>query len=435
MSRTVIILSLAVLFIVCSALLFLPDYDSPGMVKFLIISQVLFGLSIGVFLAGRRLDFDLEYRKLFLALVALAMLARAVMFVGAGDKCYLSDDVYRYIWDGKVAAHGISPFLYAPTDARLAHLADTVIHPEINHPSVPTIYPPMAQNIFVLSYLIGGDTIWGFKAIAVLFELMTILALMIWLRQMGLPRANLLLWLFSPLILIEFYLSTHLDMIALPFLVGSLITLNQKRPGLCGMMLAMATLVKFYGLFFVPFLLLHFTGRDRSRFVVGFAVTAIGLYLPYLFAAGTSVFGSLFRYLGEWQFNGSVFYLLKYGFGLDSARWIVSILFFVWLLWLLWRPGKVLDRMFRALAGYVVLTTTLYPWYLVWIFPFVLRNLAPAFLFLSGSIFLSYHVLIGQYEIGRWVVIPWLGVAAYIPFYLLLIMGAIRNRKVMRTDG
>lgn len=426
---------LALLFIICAALLFLPDYDSPRIVKFLVLSQVMFGLSIGLFLIGRRIDFKSKNRRLFLTLLCLALVARAVMLIGASDKYYLSDDLFRYIWDGKTTINGINPYLYSPQDTEVAHLIDSSIYPNINHPQLPTVYPPMAQNIFALSYLIGGDNIWGFKLISVIFELLTIAALFVWFRLMGIPRVNLLLWLFSPLILIEFYLSAHLDILGLPFLVGALITLKQERAGLCGVLLAMATMVKFYGFFFAPFLLLHFTGRDRIRFALGYAATIVALYLPYSITAGVAVFGSLFDYLADWQFNASVFFLLKYGLGLASSRLIVAITFIGWLVWLMWRRTNVLDKMQAAFGGYLILTTTFYPWYFVWIYPFILRNLSAAFLFLSGSVLLSYHVLIGQFSTGNWVAIPWLGLLAYLPFYVLLITGAVRKKRVETISG
>lgn len=435
MNRSAVLMAMAVAFIACSALIFVPDYDSPRVVKFLVLSQVMFGLSIAIFLIGRKMDFTSQHRRLFLMLLTLALVARGVMLIGAADKCYLSDDVYRYVWDGKVAVNGINPYLYSPRDAEVAHLVDSTIHPFINHPWLPTIYPPMAQNIFVISYVIGGETIWGFKLIAAIFELLTMAALFVWLRLMGVGRANLLLWLFSPLILVEFYLSAHLDILGMPFLIGALIALKMRRAGLCGMLLAIATLVKFYGLFFAPFILMHYMGRDRIRFTLGFVATVVALYLPYSIGAGLSVFGSLGRYLTDWQFNASVFFVLKYVLGMGSARIVVGVAFVGWLAWLWWRKGDVLNKMFAAFGGYLVLTTTFFPWYFVWIFPFVLRNLSAAFLVLSGTALLSYHIHIGYYSVGKWVPMPWLGVLAYLPFYALLIIEAIRSRRTETVDG
>jgi hypothetical protein len=428
--RPVLLISLAILFILCEALIFLPDYESPAIVELLIVSQVMFGLSLFIFFVARKYEFETRHRRLFIGLLIMALTARVVMLVGTDDKFYLSDDIYRYVWDGKVSADGLNPFIYTPQDTEVAHLVDSTIHPNINFPWMPTIYPPMAQNVFLVTYLIGGDGTWGFKLVSVIFELLTVIALAAWLRMMNIPRANLLLWLFSPLILIEFYLSAHLDILAMPFLVGTLIAMSKERPSLAGILLAMATLIKFYGLFFAPFLFLHFAGRNRFKFAVGFTAALVALYLPYTIGAGTAVFGSLFKYLADWQFNGSVFILLKYVLGLTSARVIVAVAFLGWLTWLLFRRWQVLDKMHAAFGGYLVLTTTFFPWYFVWIFPFVLRNLSAAFLFLSGSVLLSYHVLIGHYAVGKWIAIPWLVIVSYVPFFGLLLIEAVRQWRL-----
>jgi len=359
----------------------------------------------------------------------LSMVVRGVMFFGAGEKTYFSDDVYRYIWDGKVNSNGINPFVYAPPDEALEHLRDSVIYPNINHPLLPTIYPPMAQNLFLIAYTIAGDAIWGFKLLAVLFELLTIAALLVWLKSMGVRRCNILLWLYSPLILIEFYLSAHVDILAMPFLVAMLLAVRRDRPGLSGIMLALMSLVKFFGLFFAPFLLMYFKGRNRVRFVLMFAVTFISLYLPYVFGSDGAFLGSLFEYLGEWQYNASIFFVFKYGFGFEWARYLVASVFVAWTGYLLFKKLDIYQKLFRMFGGYLVLTTTFFPWYFVWMFPFVLRNLSPAFLFLSGSVLLSYHVFIGYYSTGTWSVMPWLGVVSYLPFYSLLIWKAVRDRR------
>jgi len=425
--RTTLLLVLILVFILSSALIFYPDYDSPRVVKFLIISQVLFALSIAIFMVGRKFDFEGKHRRLFYLVLILAIAVRGVMLFGAGEKTYFSDDVYRYVWDGKVNSNGINPFIYAPPDKALEHLRDSVIYPNINHPRLPTIYPPMAQDLFLIAHMIAGDAIWGFKLLAVLFELLTIAALLIWLKSMGVRRCNILLWLYSPLILVEFYISAHVDILAMPFLVAMLLAVRRDRPVLSGIMLALMSLVKFYGLFFLPFLLIYFKGKNRYQFGLMFAITCVTLYMPYVFGSDGAFLGSLFDYLGEWQYNASIFFLFKYVCGFEWARYLVALMFVVWTGYLLLRKLDIYQKLYRMFGGYLVLTTTFFPWYFVWMFPFVLRNLSPAFLFLSGSVLLSYHVFIGYYSTGTWSVMPWLGVVSYLPFYSLLIWKTVKD--------
>ena len=433
MKRKSLLIVLILLFLIAAAAIFFPDYESPRMIGFLILSQVMFVLSLGIFLIGRKIDFENGNRRLFLIIVVLALIARAIMLVGAGDHFYLSDDVYRYIWDGKVTASGINPFLYEPRAPELESLRDDLIHPNINHPHLPTIYPPLAQNIFALSYLIGGHSLLVFKLICAIFELLTIMALLYWLKATGIARANILLYLFSPLILIEFYLSAHLDILALPFLVAALITLHQRRPGLTGLLLALASMVKFFGLFFVPFVFLHFRKKAAWLFTGSFALTTIALYLPYVIGSEGRFLGSLFDYLAEWQYNGSVFLIFKWIWNMETARYISGILFILWIIGLIIKNVETLKRFYLAMAGFIVLTPVFFPWYFVWIYPFVLRNLSPAFVYLSGATLLSYDVFIAFYDVGYWKEIWWLRLLIYLPFYLLLIIYAVKRTNTEVT--
>ena len=409
------------LFLLGAVALFLPDSQEPRIMKFLILSQVLFALSLAIYFVGRKFDFETKDKGLFKVILFLALLARAIMFFGPGEIFWLSDDVYRYVWDGKIATAGINPYEYPPNAPELVEFQDEKIYPKINHRRLQTIYPPVAQSLFTTGYIIGQGSPLGFQFIAALLELLSLLSLIGWLRQLEVKRSNLLLYLFSPLVLIEFYQSTHIDICGLPFLIAGMISLGQRRYGWTGMLLALSALVKFNALFIVPVLLFHLTGRERLRFAGAFALTVLFCYTPYLFWGSGVALGSLGAYLTDWQFNGSVFLVLEQGLGIPGARYIVAGLFVAWLLFLTIRKMDIYDKMFWSLGGYLILTPVFFPWYFVWIFPFILRRISWAFVVLSGTTLLSYHVWLGQYAGGKWEPIIWLGVLSYIPFYLFLI--------------
>lgn len=427
--RELIPLLAAIVFLLLSVLIFLPDYESPRVVKFLVVTQVLFALSVVIYLTTRKLDLLQSSRKLFFLLVLGALVARVIMLVGAGDKFYMSDDVYRYIWDGKVAAHGISPFLHSPRADELAHLKDTVIHPKINHPWNPTIYPPFSQQVFYIAYKIGGDTTLAFKLLCAVFELLTALGLYLWLRRSGRSPGTILLYLYSPLVLGEFYLSAHSDILAIPFLVATLLATMDRRAVIAGVLLGIATTVKFYGLLFAPFFLLELQAGKRYRFALAYVLTLALMYAPYLPGAGTEVFGSLVLYVQTWQYNSSVFGLLKQVLGFQTAKYVVGGAFAAWVVYILSQKAELSQKLFRTMAGYVVLTTTLFPWYYIWVLPFALVRMSVPFLLLSGTLLLSYHVHIDYYSTGEYSRMPWLAVSQYVPFYVLLIWSWWRQKQ------
>lgn len=422
-----------VAYVVACALLFLPNYEINAdnavqqIVRFLVVTQLLFGLSIAVYLSVRRIADQQLRRRLIYLVITAALLSRAVMLFGPGDKFYLSDDIYRYLWDGKVATYGLNPFLYAPSDEELKLLRDEAIYPNINHSHLPTIYPPAAQVIFETVYWLGDGSTLLFKIVCAIFELLTIALLAIWLRGRGERGVHLILWLLSPLILVEFFLSAHLDILGLPFMVGALIALDKRLALTTGILLALAVLVKFLALIFLPFIFLYYQGRQRLWLLLGFAVTALLFYWPYLAESEGRFLGSLFTYLDSWQYNGSLFVVCKQICGQDPARYLCGAFLMAWLIGLLTWRANLQWKMLAAFGGYLLLTPALFTWYFIWLMPFLLLYRYPAFLLLSSTLLLSYHVLISRYETGSWQMEWWIGVLVYVPFFMLLLWTPARK--------
>lgn len=88
-----------------------------------------------------------------------------------------SDDIYRYLWDGRVATSGINPFLYLPTDPHLSHLVTTDLPSKVNHPELHSVYPAVAQALFFVSYKIFGESAPGLKFLLVVVDCLTMLLL------------------------------------------------------------------------------------------------------------------------------------------------------------------------------------------------------------------------------------------------------------------
>src|SRR5262249_9419976 len=132
--------------------------------------------------------------------LALVLAAAALLRLGAlAAPVYLSDDIYRYIWDGRIQAAGINPYRYIPTDAELAPLRDTAVFPNINRNNyAPTIYPPGAQMVFLGINRIG-ETVPVVKLVLVAAEAIGIGALLLVLRAVGAPTQNILLYAWHPL--------------------------------------------------------------------------------------------------------------------------------------------------------------------------------------------------------------------------------------------
>jgi len=238
--------------------------------------------------------------------LAVAFVARLVLAV---DAPLLSDDVYRYIWDGRVQAEGINPYRHAPSDPALAHLRDAAIYENVNRRDVPTIYPPVAQVFFRVVYLVVPDSLLWTKLALVLVDLAAIAVLAALLVRVGVGAERSIIYAWHPLAILEVGDGAHVDVLGVLLVLLGLHALASKRAVLAGALLGGATLVKLYALALAPALLRR-GGWCAARTLSALAAAVLLAYLPFL-AVGSDVLGYLPGYLGEQGLeSGQGIYLL-----------------------------------------------------------------------------------------------------------------------------
>lgn len=370
-----------------------------------------------------------------LILLAFSVAFRAILL---WTQPILSDDLYRYVWDGKVQAAGINPYEYPPVATELSHLRDETIYPRINRPWARTIYPPGAQWLFRAIYAAKPDSVHFLKTTIAGFDFLTILLLMLLLRAQGLHPGRAILYAWHPLAVFEFAGSGHLDGLMLPFLLLCLLLMGRRRNYWAGASLGVATAIKLYPALLIPALL----RRHGPRLLLSTAAVLGLLYLPYVASAGPRVLGFLPQYLsdpGE-RFNSGPGGLLAYGVGLLSSRpsqVAYGVLAVAILLVSLrgTRAGeKGLDPTIAELlllfGTFVTFAQTLHPWYLLWIVPLLAIRPSACWLYLSGAIALSYL----KYTDDQSHMPLWAGILEYLPFYLLA-LGATRVRKLRQVGA
>ncbi len=192
-----LIIGLPLTILILFTYLIFPKTETPDIVKFLLLSQLIFLLYLLFVYLTKKIDFSfIKDRKLFFYFVIIGLLIRSVVSFSTGEISYLSDDVYRYVWEGKLVANNYNPFILSPDDMSETPFADTTIYPKINHPWHVTIYPPVSQYLFVASYLLSGDSIAGFKFLSFIFELLSLFLMYIFVRKYKLPDWTFFLYLF-----------------------------------------------------------------------------------------------------------------------------------------------------------------------------------------------------------------------------------------------
>jgi len=226
-------------------------------------------------------------------IIGLAAAMRAVVVLAPP---YLSSDIYRYVWDGRVMAAGINPYRYVPNDPHLAALRDTDIFPEINRGNYArTIYPPAAQAIFFVVTRLG-ESLTVMKLAMIGFEAIAIVLMLRLLRAAGRPAAWIAVYAWHPLPLWEFAGSGHIDAAMIAFVA---LALWSRRPWLTGLALAGGTLVKLYPAVLLPALWHRWDWRMPALF----CLALVAAYLPFA-GAGARVLGFLPDYAAEEGFAG-----------------------------------------------------------------------------------------------------------------------------------
>ena len=316
---------------------------------------------------------------------------------------YLSDDIYRYVWDGRVQAAGINPYRYIPAAPELAHLRDESIYPKINRRDwAHTIYPPSAQVVFFLTTRISETVSW-MKATMLLFELVTIWAVAQLLTLLGRPRQLVLMYAWHPLVVWEFAGSGHVDAIAIAFIALAFLAWQKRSNPGAGFMLACATLAKLFPVVLVPAML----KRGRWRIAIVFAATIIVGYVAYLSVGPKAVFGSVPGYTQEMGvITGQQFYalsLVRKLFGLELPSMVYMIATVVVMgalaLWVLARSDSHEETLKHAMllaTATTVLFAPHFSWYFCWLAFFLCFTPRLALFYLTIASFLLYATWLGD---------------------------------------
>jgi alpha-1,6-mannosyltransferase len=344
---------------------------------------------------------------------------------------YLSKDVYRYVWDGRVQAAGMNPYRYLPAASELRVLRDERIYPNIDRRTYAlTIYPPAAQLFFLATTRISESVTW-MKASMLAWEGLAIALLLLTLRRAGQPEALVLLYAWHPLALWEFASSGHIDAAAIACCLGALLARVRHRNALAGVALGIGTLFKLYPVALLP---AFWRPGDRRMPLALAATMAVG-YSPYL-GAGPRVLGFLPDYLHEEGLlsssrEGSRYYLLQLaetlGADVGSAAYLVPAglalaTLSVWIC-LLRKPRHDFAGGALLLASAEVLAfSPHYAWYFAWLMPLAAMTTAVPVLLLGVQSFLLYF----ENPFSR----AWIGTLMYVPFVTFLVF---RARTVSRS--
>ena len=332
--------------------------------------------------------------------LALAALWRIPLLVQPPQ---LSTDIYRYVWDGRLQRFGENPYRVVPDDPRVVRL-HTPVTRQLNNGWVPTVYPPGAE-IFFRAVTAVDESAGAVKAAIVLCDVLVIFAL---LRLLAATRYSpwcVLAYAWNPLVALEGAGNGHIDLAGTLALVLTAWALARERRTIAALVFALAVGIKFLPCVLAPLL----WRRIRMRDAVAGAGLLATLYLPFVHA-GHVPFGSLTTYLAQWRFNGPLFAALNAFFPSSVLVALAVVVGLIIAVWVRARLGPQSPAAWAwPLAATLAVAPVVYPWYLLWLTPFLFTRATLPLAVWTVTILTTYIVIYlstvhGGLQVPWWVV-------------------------------
>jgi hypothetical protein len=380
-------------------------------------------------------------RKTAIVVIGVAVIARVIVLV-VGEPA-LSDDVYRYAFDGGNLAHGINPYTVRPSD-RLDDPAfaerwpgESELLPRMNNPDMTTIYLPTSQWVFAAT---PTNSTRVYRAVFTAFDVAVIALILVGLARAGRSQWWATLYAWHPIPLAEIAGSGHQESLGVLLLVGTLLLADRmpRRVWAWTGLLAAATLVKPV---VVPVAAFALKGQRLRVWLLSAAVGVVvctALSAPLWLTDRGEPLGQLLetadRFRLKWAHFGSVYEPLLWTVESLRPQWnndqqevlarrvctamVIAVLVGVW-----WRgPPSLWGRTRWIMLAMVLLSPTAHPWYLLWALAMV--PMAPGLATWVASLTLSWSYVawmnVTRDGTAGWGVSPWIMLGAYAPIYATL---------------
>ena len=342
-------------------------------------------------------------RRLFALAVLFAIAFRVPLALPGVEP---DNDMVRYVWDGRVQTLGINPYAVRPADPEVAftHTDETRAMPSAR---ARTPYPPAAQ-VFFRFVVSLHDSARAMKLALILCDLLTMLIVWRWLVTTRRSEWLLLAYAWSPLVVLEVAHSGHIDALGALWMVVAAFWLTRGRTALATVAFVLAVATKLLPIVLAPLLWRRIRPRDA---LLGAAFFVL-LYLP--FASAPDVFFGVQAVVQHVRFNGPVFRGLAAITSPDTAARTAVLLGLLTAAWCRWRlPADHPAAWAWPMAVAIAFAPVVYPWYLLYLTPFLLMPATVPITVWTCAILATYVVWENVHSGGRWVVPPVILIAEY----------------------
>ncbi|MEQ9290381.1 MAG: hypothetical protein RIG77_25840 [Cyclobacteriaceae bacterium] len=388
-------------------LAFIPFVTGLAYIHYFVARESSLQLSISYLLVFAIYLYAIRYLQFTKAqILTFSVLCRVAMFFALPG---LSDDFYRFIWDGRLISHGINPFVHVPDffmqqPTQLGTLSPA-LYEQLNSQHYTTLYPPVSQLFFWLAALISPHDLTGsvffLRLIILLFDVGNILLIMAILRQNQMSELRVVIYAFNPLVILELTGNLHFEGIMLFFILGFVYLYGLNKVKLSTIPFSLAIATKLIPLMFLPLVL----KKLKLPAFIGFGLLAGGItvltFFPFLdwhFLSGMSE--SLDLFFRKFEFNGGLFFLFReigwFYKGYDMVSTIGPLMSLAALALILaysfWskKSTNILSGFTVILFIQLSLATTVHPWYIIPLVAFSCQTNFKFPLVWSALIFLTY---------------------------------------------
>ena len=342
-----------------------------------------------------------------LSFFLLAVLARLLIFFAVPN---LSDDIFRFIWDGRLLAGGIHPFKYLPQEViNMPVLPNGInydLYSLLNSKGYYTIYPPIPQFIFYLAALLFPEDVFNSTLIIRFFIVVADLSTAFFIYKI-LEKRNLntkmdYVYLLNPLVILELTLNLHLEAVMLAFLFGSIYFLEKNNIKLSAVLFGLSVGAKLIPLIFLPYLFFRMPLRKGIAFILIVLGSGALLFLPLLsWELILGMKSSLNLYFQKFEFNAGLYYVVReagfltkgYNIIAQSGKWMAMLTFLTIVIYSAIAAKKkapLMESFMWIYFFYAFFTLTFHPWYVLPLFAFSLFTHYRFPLVWTALIFLTY---------------------------------------------
>jgi hypothetical protein len=333
-----------------------------------------------------------------------------------------SDDVNRYVWEGRIQNFGFNPYTTPPSSPELSNIR-TDYWSDINHKDVPAVYGPAAQLLFKgLSYF--SESLLAYKIVFIGFDIATMLVLIMLLRFLAVPIRHTVLYAFNPLVILFISGEGHVESIPIFFILLALYLLIKRKDAWAFLMVGCACMCKWnYALLF-PFFIRP--GNMRHMFFLVVPILTVFLYAvnPLHLLEVPVKFGTQSHY------NGLLFTTLKSFLDVRTTVDICyGVLFFASGTIFLLTPNP-LRAVFLGMGCFLFCSPTVHPWYLMMIVPLFVLYRSPGWLVWFSTISITFFTIYRCIQTGVWAQADWQIIAEYLPVisvFLILILSKLKS--------